>query len=376
MIKKLEKRGKIAFARCFARFLRTPKITPEQLSRERIDRLLVIRQHNQMGDMLMAVPAFRGLRTRFPDAEIVLIAAPINADVMINNPYVDEVLTYAKERQRRSPFHLPRFLMKLRKRRFDAVLVLSTVSFSITSMLIGAVSGARIRIGSTSLPFGHDLSSSFFSLELPLPDEQELAAMHESEHNLYPLTAIGVDEPDLTSILVPTTQDERECASFIRTAASGTGGFIVVHPGAGKKQNIWPPDRFASVIERLMSRHALVPVVVKGPVDGDALDRFLEVCPQVPAVVSCPTVGFLGALMKRALLTLCNDTGVMHIAGAVGGRCIALFGPTDPARWKPVNNSVHAVRAQDGEVTSVTVDEVCMIAESILGDLLSDELNV
>jgi heptosyltransferase-3 len=71
--------------------------------------------------------------------------------------------------------------------------------------------------------------------------------------------------------------------------------------------------------------------------------------------------------MKRSALTLCNDTGIMHIAGAVGGRCVAVFGPTDPARWKPVNETVVAVRGKDGNIDSVSVDEVVAAAKTLLG---------
>ena len=78
----------------------------------------------------------------------------------------------------------------------------------------------------------------------------------------------------------------------------------------------------------------------------------------MPVVVSSPAIGFLAALMRKASVNLCNDTGVMHIAGAAGARCVAIFGPTDPARWKPVNETVVAVRSGDGKISSVSVDKV------------------
>jgi len=68
------------------------------------------------------------------------------------------------------------------------------------------------------------------------------------------------------------------------------------------------------------------------------------------------------------VLTLCNDTGIMHIAGAVGANCVAVFGPTDPARWKPVNETVVAVRGKDGNVESVSVEEVIAAAAALLGN--------
>lgn len=366
MLKKIEKKGKRALARLAALFLRKERIEPGSIAEINARSILVIRQHNQMGDMLLAVPAFRGLRNRFPEAHITLLAASINTDVMMNNPYVDEVLTYAKESNRKNPLRLIRFLRSIRKRRFDLVIVLNTVSFSVTSMLLAALSGASVRIGSSSRKFGNDLSSHFYHLELPLPDDEELLRMHESEHNIYPLRAIGVRATGLESLLVPTDEERTESESIIAASFREGMPFIVVHPGAGKKQNIWPPERFAELIGRLREIRDMGVVAVRGPVDGEAFDGFMNAYGAVEVVLSSPSVGLLGAVMQRAALTLCNDTGIMHIAGAVGANCCALFGPTDPSRWKPVNENVVAVRAEDGVVGSVTVDEVLAAAVGFL----------
>ncbi len=366
VLKRIEKRGKIALARFCSLFLETHRIAPEHLSRRAINRILVIRQHNQMGDMLLAVPALRGLRRRFPHARISLLAASINTDVMLNNPYIDEVLTYAKESHNRRPTRLLRLIVELRRKSYDVVIVLNTVSFSITSMLLAWVSGAAIRIGSTSRPFGHDITRSFYHIELPLPSAEELTRMHESEHNLYPLSVLGIRESNLSSIVVPLEEEVGDCDRFVSAAVTEGSRFVVIHPGAGKKQNIWPPERFAAVARVLRERYSLEAVVVRGPVDGRAVDDLLRARITPPAVISCPTPGFLGALLRRASLTLCNDTGVMHIAGAVGARCVAVFGPTDPARWKPVGENVVAVRARDGCVASIGVDEVLRAAEELL----------
>lgn len=366
MLKKFEKRGKRALARLVALFLGSESIAPEKFAEIDPSSILVIRQHNQMGDMLLAVPAFRGLRNRFPNARIALLAASINTDVMMNNPYVDEVLTYAKERNRGNPFNLLRFVRSIRDRRFDFVIVLNTVSFSVTSMLLAAVSGARLRIGSSSRKFGHDLTGRFYHLELPLPDEGELARMHESEHNIYPLRAIGVKDAGLESLLVPTENEVSESERLVAASFGKNRPFIVVHPGAGKRQNVWPPERFAELVRRLRDVREVGIVAVKGPVDGEVFDEFLQACGAVTVVLSSPGVGLLGAVMRMAVLTFCNDTGIMHIAGAVGSNCCAVFGPTDPSRWKPVNENVVAVRAVDGEIESVSVEDVLSAAQPFL----------
>jgi ADP-heptose:LPS heptosyltransferase len=366
--KGIERAGKLALARFISLFLSKRRLTAQEFSRLQVSRLLIIRQHHQMGDMLLAVPAFRGLRARFGGARITLLASPVNAACMQRLPYVDEVLVLPRKNGLlRRAGDLVRFIADLRSRHFDAAIVLNTASFSVTSMLLAVASGARLRTGSTSAPFGHDLTSRFYHLDLPLPPREELAAMHESEHNLHPLAAIGVRVTDLTSVFVPAAEDERECERFIAASFGAGERFIVVHPGAGKPQNVWPGRRYAEAARILGEAFGCGVVATGGPADATTLAAFLEACVDRPFVLPCPSVGFLGALMKRSALTLCNDTGIMHIAGAVGGRCVAVFGPTDPARWKPVNETVVAVRGEDGMVDSVSVDQVVSAARALLG---------
>lgn len=367
MAKEIERAGKLALARFFSWFLPKRRISAQEFARLEVSRLLLIRQHHAMGDMLLAVPALRGLRERFGGARITLLASPANAQCVQGNPYVDEVLVLPGKRGLRRFLDLARFIADLRRRRFDAAIVLNTVSFSVTSMLLAVASGARRRVGPTSRPFGHDLTSRFYHLELPLPSREELATMHESAHNLYPLSALGVRATDLTSAFVPAAADERECERFIAASFGARGRFIVVHPGAGKRQNVWPGARYAEA-SRILGRTLSCGVVaVAGPDDAPALAAFLEACDERPLVLSSVSLGFLGALIRRSILTLCNDTGVLHIAGAVGASCVAVFGPTDPARWKPVNKTVVGVRGKDGSVDSVSVDEVVAAARTLLG---------
>lgn len=366
IIKTLERNGKKIFAGILGFFLGADKTSPEVLRDREVRNLLVIRQQNQMGDMLLAVPALRGIRHRFPEAEIYFIAATINAEVVRNNPFIDELIVYSKKKYLKNPISLFRLIMGLRRKKFDLVIVLNTVSFSVTSMLLAVASGASIRAGVTSRPFGTDLSERFYHIELPLPPESQLENMHESEHNLFPLAVLDVEEPDLSSILVPTDRERQQAEEFIREEVDGD--FILVHPGAGKAANIWPPANFAAASDYLARKYSLDIVVVEGPADERVFHDFVRSCPSEAVFLRSPSVGCLGAVMTRAAVTLCNDTGIMHIAGAVGAPSVAVFGPTDPDRWKPAVNNVTAVRADDHRVESVAVEEVISAAEEFLTD--------
>ncbi len=334
------RRAKQFVMRPLARALRRPPLDPAGLAALRPARILVVRQHNQMGDMVCATPALRAIAARWPGAEVALVTSPANVEVVRNNPHLARVLVFERPLRR-----LPGFLRALRAWDADLAIVLSSVSFSLTSALIGLLSGARHVVGADSRPFGWEFSGHCFSLEMPGSPE---VTTHAIEHSLAPLRAIGVTADDVSTVVVPSPEEEREAAAIVARLALGPA-YWALHPGAGKKQNVWPVDRFVDLAWRAAAAGRRV-LVLHGPADREALGVFAARAgtgmPAGAVVVAPPcAVGVAAALLAGADRFLCNDTGIMHVAGALRVPTLALFGPTDPARWKPPAAEVVALRA-------------------------------
>lgn len=326
-----------------ARAVRRPRLEAERLPLLEPRSVLVVRQHNQMGDMVCATPVFRALRETYPQASLGLVTAPVNREVVQNNPHLDRVFTF-DQKMWRNPARLAAFLGEIRRFRPELAFVLGSVSFSVTSAAIALASGAPLVVGADSAPFGLDLSRHAFSLEMP---SFPVLDRHAVLHSLAPLQAVGITTADLSTVVVPSAA-ERDQARAILADLGLAAGFWALHPGAGKRQNIWPADRFAELARRAVAGGRRV-LVLHGPADREArqgLEGLLadEMGRGVVCAPPCP-VGVGAALLEAADRFLCNDTGVMHIAGAVGVPTVALFGPTDPLFWKPPSDLVVAVRS-------------------------------
>ncbi|MCK5405874.1 MAG: hypothetical protein KAJ37_00410, partial [Candidatus Krumholzibacteria bacterium] len=96
LVKKLERASKRRLMWFIARFLHAPPIDADDFRKHKFGKILVIRQHNQMGDMLLAIPAFRAIQQAYPEAEIGVISSTLNRGVLVNNPYIDRLYLYNK----------------------------------------------------------------------------------------------------------------------------------------------------------------------------------------------------------------------------------------------------------------------------------------
>jgi ADP-heptose:LPS heptosyltransferase len=352
--KKIERKGKRFLVRVASRLVRTERRSADEILATRPRRILVVRQQNQMGDMLLATPAYRAIKESLGDPVVGVVSARINRDVLVNNPFVDHVFTY----NNRDLVGTARMIRDIRRERYDLVIVLHTVSFSFTSALIGLFSGAGIRVGSTSDPFGHALGEAFYHLELPLPSEAELPRMNEAEHNLYPLRVLGIDTKDLSPLIVPTAQSVSFAHEFIERTTKPGRKRIVVHPGAGKTENVWPPERFGEVVNRLDGLIEANFYAVKGPRDARQVEEFGRSVRAPYTVLEGRSIGDVAAVLRESDLVLCNDTGIMHVACAVGANTLAVFGPTDPERWAPRCKNLAVVRAENGDLRRLDVETV------------------
>jgi ADP-heptose:LPS heptosyltransferase len=333
-------------------FFRRPRLTLEEIRAGDPRRILLVRQHNQMGDMLCAVPAFRAVRQTFPGARTLLVTAPVNDGVVRGNPYLDEVLLFDKVAVRRSPRAALRFLRELRAFRADLAVVLNTVSYSGTSSWIAVLSGARWIIGGDSRPFGWSFSIWLYNLQMPTEPE---VVGHAIDHGLRPLREVGFRIGDRSTVLVPDETDHRAAADFLATA--GPPPWVALHPGAGKEANRWPASHFAAAAARL-EEAGFSPFLVEGPTDAAATAATQAARTRPLPVLRGVSVRVVGAALERCALALVNDTGVMHVAGAVGTPTLALFGPTPAASWKPPGEHVTALQSPDGTMEGLGLETV------------------
>ena len=362
----LERSAKRALSRLLAACLRPRPATPADLEPSRIRHLLVVRQHNQMGDMVCALPALHALRRRYPRAHLTFVAAPLTEELLAGHPDIDTLLVFRKQ-DMWQPRRAAAFLRALGRPRPDLAVVMTTVSFSTTSALLAWASRARLRAGGSSLPFGSYLSRALYHLELPPAPE----GVPEVEHNLSPLAALGIElgitpprlEPALAAV---SRARERIAAWFPSEAASPAppGPLVVAHAGAGKLPNVWPAERFATVLAALQRERGARVVLTEGPSDTAIVSDLAAKLPSARRW-RAPLGDTLG-LLAGADVVLCNDTGMSHVAAAIGVPTVVLFGPTDPVRWRPPGSHVHAVCSPTGSILEVDVAAVLRAVHAAL----------
>ena len=357
--RRLERGAKRWLSRLLARVVRPRPATADAIAALAVRRLLVVRQHNQMGDMVCALPALRALRRAWPEARLTFVAAPLCEDLLRVHPDIDELLVFRKQEMWR-PWKLVAFVRRLRRPRPDLAVVMNTVSFSTTSALLAWASGAGIRAGGSSLLSGSHLSRAVYHLELPAGP----AGVPEVEHNLAPLRALGIAAPFERPHLAPSQAAIARARDFLARALPGSGPVVVAHVGAGKLPNVWPAERFATVLQTLRAEYGARVVLSEGPSDAAAVGA---VAARFEGLARWrQPLGETIGLLACAQLVLSNDTGLAHVAAAVDVPTVVIYGPTDPQRWQPPGEHVRAIRAATGRVADVEPAAVADAARALL----------
>ena len=331
--------------------------------------VLVVRQHNQLGDMLCVVPLLRALRRSHPGARIALLASPVNAGVMQGNSCLDEVILYDKReylgRAGMRPGAAIGFLRRLRERKFDLVLTPSTVSMSATSDMLAMATGAGIRIGPGSLDGRPNPSRGAYTHPVNL-DWRHSPHRHQTLRNLDVATALGLPEVPLHSEITLTEDEVAGAKSFLLKVSLPPASFVVYHPGAGKPPNRWPAGRFAELANAIAGETGMGTVVTSGSFDRVPVGEMTAALRVRYSVLENRPIREVAAVLRQARLVVSNDTGIMHVAGAVGTPVLSLFGPTDPHQWAPLNRGSRDIGEGGSAIDRIETREVLEAARSML----------
>ena len=282
---------------------------------------LAIRLPNWLGDTVMAVPAVRALREAFPDARLAL-AGPW-ASLLAEQGVGETLVTYPRA-------------WSARLAAADAMRTLAPETAvllpnSLESALSAWYWGARRRIGFDVGGRGLLLTEA---PALPAPRR------HQIDEYLLLAEACGAAVGDRTPRLAPPKPDGVERAE-VRALLAEAGAprdrarrLVAVHLGAAYgPAKLWPLPRVEEFC-RLMSGERATVVLVGAPGDAPAA---MAVSAAAPA---CSLVGrdrpaLLTALLSEIDVLVSGDTGVAHLAAALGTPAVTLFGPTDPALSAP-----------------------------------------
>ena len=326
--------------------------------------------------MICAVPLLRALRRRFPDASLALMTSRVNHDVMKGNEYLDDVILFDKASLLRGGIlrvgAIVKFLRSVRKRGFDLCIVPATVSLSLTSDFLAFVTGARTRIGPASLAGASNPSSFFYTMPVHLGSTQE-SHRHQTLRTLDVVQPVGVTTDDLTSTITLTKDEIVAANRFVNNELRGHHCLIFYHPGAGKIPNQWPASHFALVANILSKEFDTAVAVTCGPMDHDPVRAMTSKIAVEYTLVQGRSIRDVAAIVKTGDLLITNDTGIMHVGGAVGTPVLSLFGPTDPHQWAPKNRGSRYILSSTGRIEDISVDTVLVTAREMLRSIVNDK---
>jgi ADP-heptose:LPS heptosyltransferase len=261
-----------------------------------------------LGDLLVAVPALRGIRRAFPCHRIVLATAGPLAALALLSGAVDEVRPASGLEPLSWDGPPPDIAVNLHG------------SGPQSHRLLDALHPVR-RIGFAARGWSG-----------PAWDDGE----HEAIRWCRLLAEAGIPA-DPSDLLLPPAVGERHA--------------VVIHPGAAYGCRRWPPSRYAEVARALARSGA--DVVVTGADTEIGLARSVAAAAGLPdgAVLAGRTdVLELAAVVASARLVICGDTGVAHLATAFATPSVVLFGPVSPRLWGPLTGGPHHVLWHPGRV--------------------------
>ncbi len=359
-LEKSFKRLLFGFVRMFVHVRRVTTIP-----RNSVRNILVVRQHNQLGDMLCAVPLFRALRATYPEAHIALLARPLNSEILRGAPFLDEIIVYDKNKFLRSPFQVWRFGRALRRRSFDLAITPATVSMSVTSDVLTFFSRASRRIGPGVLSGKHNLTAYFYNVKAEL-DWRRDPTRHQTQRNLD-IASILVLDPVSLELEIGLSDDEVQRGQEIIAKKKG-GREIVVgfHPGAAKIPNRWDALRFAEIANRCAEIYGAFIVITAGPDDDAPLREMTLNMPNASLIMHNEPIRDVAAVIRNCDAYVTNDTGMMHVSAGVGTPTLSLFGPTDPLQWAPLGDTHRFILGRGGSVENIPVEKVWQVLTDML----------
>jgi len=294
---------------------------------------LVIHQ-GALGDFILALPTLRVLRKTFPNARSVIMGYPRILELVEKRFYAEEIVSI--DQKGMASFFIP-------EGKLDPVLSRFFTSFDLIVVFGKDVEGTLIG----------NLKKVCEGQILPIktfPPEHD--PIHLSDHLLRELRRYNFSLPGQEPKLYLKPADQERGTNYYRwkgLTVSERQEAIIIHPGSGSKKKVWPIDRFLELVRHLQKQVGSRILVVLGPAEGPDVQKVFEgiqweMGPSAPVLLRGLSLLELASVIEGSRVFVGNDSGITHLAAALGVPTVAIFGPSDPRVWSPRGKQVVVIR--------------------------------
>ena len=287
-----------------------------------VKRILVVKLRS-IGDTVLATPSLIALRRFVPNAQIDILLEDWVAPLLEGHNAVDNVISVGRTASERL-----KVAFQLRRQKYD---VAFNLHGGTTATFFTVASQAKHRVGYAdyqySFLYDHLLSaaSDFWQTEFTHSAEQQLA--------LLGFVGVPVEDRPKTRLVV-----DQNAAKRVRTACvSGRdehADFALIHPASAFATKQWSIENFARTAE-FLAENGLQTIAVASEKENDILEQ-LKKLSNVPVTtfndLSLPEIT---ALASQTKIFVGNDSGIAHIAAAVGTPSVVIFGSSNRNHWRP-----------------------------------------
>lgn len=304
------------------------KLNPLVLKRQ--DLRIVLMKLGGFGDTILLTAGIKELRDNFPSAEITLVCTGSNAAITKSIAGLDSVVVIRFS-------ELPSSIRKVNSNgRYD--LLFDFGPWPRINSFISYMIRADFKVG-----FKRRKMFRHYIYDLVVEHSDHV---HECENYLSLLRAVGLTINGYRPHLEASVESSRDIEQMLR----GDRINVVVHPFSGGSKRMlkeWPQAHWVELCRKLIRKgcRILISGGKENFIDAQALESKIKgVGDQCTVIASRLNLDEMCAITKKADLVISVDTGIMHLASAVGANLVVLHGPTSPSRWGPLSQQAIVVR--------------------------------
>jgi heptosyltransferase-2 len=294
------------------------------------ERLVVIAP-NWLGDAVMALPALDDIRRHYPAAHLAVAARPPVAPIYTMVSGVDQVITLPGGGGLRAWTGWPEDVRALEAGSFGTAILFPN---SYGSARIAAKANIRERWG-----FASDMRGGLLTRALPKPHGD----LHQRAYYQALTKALGIPEGPPYASIRPDGAHARQLLRDVGLDLDEP--FVVFAPGAAYgRAKQWLPERYAELADLIINERGWSVLMVGASVDRSACDDITRRLPKTGTRINrlidfCgkSDLPVLAGILGEAHAVVSNDSGAMHLAGAVGTKVVAVFGPTREKQTSPLS---------------------------------------